>query len=178
VRSLAAFGDSVHAGSVGEAKRLMATQRWTALFIDVSLPDGSGLDVLEQARAAGVSAPALVLTVNHDASTINRAFDSNARFLVKSGDWSAIEKFVRAALSLESRIDEVAAQWKTRYALSRTEIFILTHSAQGMSREELATEREIMPATLKRHINNLLKKTGDKRLLDATTRLLREVAAS
>lgn len=76
---------------------------WSALFIDVTLPDGSGLDVLGYARAHGCMAPALVFTGSHDSATINRAFDARARFLVKPGDWSYIEGFVRAALSAEER---------------------------------------------------------------------------
>ena len=97
---------------------------------------------------------------------------------MKSGNWSPIERFVRSALSFESRIDDVIDKWRTAYTLSRTEIFILTGAAKGMTRKDLVGERDIKPATLKRHINNLLKKTGDKRLLDATSRVLREVASS
>ncbi len=146
------------------------------MIIDVSLPDGSGLDVLDFARAAGCSSPALVLTISHDPATINRAFNAGARFLVKSGEWRPIESFVKSALSVEGRIEAIAAKWAKLYDLSKTELAILVATAKGASREQVADAQEIVPVTLKRHIANMLKKTRDESLLHAATRLLREAA--
>lgn len=98
-RSLRPYGEVRHAASVAEGKEMALKTPWTALFIDVTLPDGNGLDVLGYARANGCMAPALVLTASHDPATIHRAFDSRARFMMKPGDWSDIEDFVRAALA-------------------------------------------------------------------------------
>ncbi len=178
-RSLSAFGECALAGSVAEAKGLIESRDtpWTALIIDVSLPDGSGLEVLEYARARGCAAPALVLTVSHDPETINRAFASGARFLVKTGEWAPIESFVRRAISFETRISDIAAHWATLYNLSKTETAILISTANGASRNRVAAERDIQLVTLKRHVMNLLGKTGDDTLLHAVSRLLREAAA-
>lgn len=159
-----------------DAEAILFTKPWSAIFIDVALPDGSGLQVLERARAASCNAPALVLTVSHDPQTINRAFDCNARFLVKTGDWSAIERFVQSALSFESRIDTVGMTWAAQHTLSRTEVFVITAMAKGWSRAQIGEELDIRPATLKRHVANLLHKLEERSLLRATARLLREAA--
>lgn len=148
---------------------------WTALFIDVTLPDGNGLDVLGYARAHGCTSPALVLTASHDPATINRAFDARARFLVKPGDWSHIEGFVRAALSAEERIAEVAEAWAAAYALSPSECAILVATASGSTRDEVADDQDIAMATFKKHVNGILTKTGEPSLMHAAARLLREV---
>lgn len=177
-RLLSPLGESSVASTVAEAKALIERHEkpWAAMIIDVSLPDGSGLDVLDFARAAGCASPALVLTVSHDPGTINRAFVRGARFMVKSGEWGPIESFVKSALSVEGRFDDIASQWARLYDLSRTELAILVATAKGASREQIVEDLDIVHVTLKRHIANMLKKTRDESLLHATTRLLREAA--
>ncbi len=174
-RSLRPFGEVVHAGSVAEAKDTLSRSHWSALFIDVTLPDGSGLDLREYAREKGCSAPALVLTASHDPATINRAFDLEARFLVKPGEWAHIDAFVRRALAAAERVEDVVAEWARKYDLSATEAAILVETAKGTSREQVASDRDIALATFKRHVVNLLAKTGDASLMRAAARLLREV---
>lgn len=176
-RALRPFGEIVHAGSVAEAKDTLPRSRWSALFVDVTLPDGSGLDWLSYARDHGCNAPALVLTASHDPSTINRAFDLDARFLVKPGDWGHIEAFVRRALAADERVEDVVAIWARKYGLSATETDILLATAKGTPRDQLASERDIALATFKRHVGNLLGKTGDASLMRAAARLLREVSS-
>jgi CheY-like chemotaxis protein len=41
----------VGAGSVAEARQLLPQHRWTGFILDLELPDGSGLDVLDTVRA-------------------------------------------------------------------------------------------------------------------------------
>jgi FixJ family two-component response regulator/AraC-like DNA-binding protein len=50
------------AASVGEALRLVRAARFDGLVLDLNLPDGSGLDLLQTLRAEGVSTPVLVVT--------------------------------------------------------------------------------------------------------------------
>jgi DNA-binding NarL/FixJ family response regulator len=175
-RALQPYGRVEHAATVGEGTRIVAAgDGWSALIIDVGLPDGNGLDVLARARAAGCNAPALVLTGIHDAATINRAFDLRARFLVKSGELAQIDGFIREALATERRIDDAVSSWAQRYDLSLTESEVLIATAQGCSRDAVISARGITRATFKRHVVNMLAKTGDTSLLYAVARLLREV---
>ena len=175
-RSLKPYGEVAHAGTVAEGKDMLSRMRWSALFIDITLPDGSGLEVLEHARREGCGAPALVLTATHDPEAINRAYDLDARFLVKPGEWAHIDTFVRRALAAEERIEDVAVLWMRAYGLSPTETAILVATAKGTSREDVVGERDIAVATFKRHVVNLLAKTGDASLMHAAARLLREVS--
>ena len=97
-RALGKYGAVKYAGTVLEGKELIVREPWAAVFIDVTLPDGNGLDVLEFARTHGCVAPVLVLTVSDDPQTIHRAGEHGAKFAVKPGDWREIDAFVRGAL--------------------------------------------------------------------------------
>lgn len=146
---------------------------WAGFVIDVIMPDGNGLDVLERARATGCEAPALVLTAVHDADTINRAFELDGRYLVKPADPLRILSFLSEA-ARKPEADRWVREWGERYGLTETEISILRAAAEGSERDQLAFERGISTTTLKKHVNNLLRKTGDASLLAAAARLLRD----
>jgi len=155
---------------------MLAREPWTALFIDVSLPDGSGLDLLAYARMTGCASPALVLTARHDPVTINRAFDLAANIVIKPGEWHQIDTFVRRALAAEEKLRETAEKWSRVYTLSATETAILVATAEGASRDAVIDDRDIAASTFKRHVGNILGKTGDSSLMHAAARLLREAS--
>jgi DNA-binding response OmpR family regulator len=64
-------------------------QRWEAggfdvVLLDVMLPDGNGIDLLSERRAAGDPTPAIVLTARDEADLRDRATDAGASdFLTK-----------------------------------------------------------------------------------------------
>ena len=47
-----------------EARKVLAEDWFDLLILDVNLPDGSGLDLLRQVRAAGDATPVILLTAN------------------------------------------------------------------------------------------------------------------
>ena len=50
--------------SLAMAREALAEERFDLLILDVNLPDGSGLGLLRQVRAAGDSTPVILLTAN------------------------------------------------------------------------------------------------------------------
>jgi len=54
--------DVAHAGDCGSARQHVAGATFDALILDLMLPDGSGLDVLDELRTRGDPTPVLVLT--------------------------------------------------------------------------------------------------------------------
>lgn len=50
--------------SLTKAREALAEERFDLLILDVNLPDGSGLDLLRQVRAAGDATPVILLTAN------------------------------------------------------------------------------------------------------------------
>lgn len=72
VALLSSAGYAVHAVTDGqEALAFSATARLGAVFLDVTLPEVSGWDVLARLRAAGDAPPVVLLTA--DASAVCRA---------------------------------------------------------------------------------------------------------
>ena len=64
--------------------------------------------------------------------------------------------------------------WAARYKLTSAETSILRAAAEGMTHGEIAKSRGSSPTTIKAHVHHLLKKTGDRSMLAAVARLLRE----
>lgn len=74
----------VGAGSLTEARQALLQPHWSAFILDLELPDGSGVDLLESLRAdpAYRSAPAAIITarIDLDDRTVNRVRSLNAAF--------------------------------------------------------------------------------------------------
>ncbi len=179
------FGEVVLCGTAREADAcLQGRSPLCALILDIGLPDGSGLDVLARARASRhtplATVPALLQTGRLDAQLINRAYDLDAGYVVKPFAIERVERFVRSAAgappAFAQRIETVVDGWIAAYDLSKTEGDILLRAARGDARDAISAARAISPLTLKKHINNILKRTRDPSLQDAVERLLRAAA--
>ncbi len=88
------FGEGIVAGSVSGAMAMLASRvAWDGFFVDLGLPDGSGLDVVSAARKAFPARRAMVLTGNVDPGLINAVHDLGASYVVKPVDSARIARF-------------------------------------------------------------------------------------
>jgi DNA-binding NarL/FixJ family response regulator len=149
---------------------------WTGFVFDVELPDGSGLDLLAQAREQHPITPAMVLTGNNRDAAANAAFDLRAHYCIKPVVTDRIEQFLKDAVSLGARLAPALRQWAARYALSEAETDLLRRTALGESKSAIAAARGVSRETIKTQVATLLDKTGDSSLHAAAERLLRDVA--
>jgi DNA-binding NarL/FixJ family response regulator len=167
-------GDAHIAMTVEEGLDVLGERdEWTGFLIDVLMPDGNGLDFLAYAREQGHEGPALVLTAMHDAETINRTYELRGRYLVKPADPLGILRFLTDAAH-DPRQELFVREWAQQYDLTETEISILRSASEGSERDQVAFERGVTSTTLKRHVHNLLHKTGDVSLLALAARMMRE----
>lgn len=81
----AGLGGSVHAGSLAEARRALADRkngrgsRWFDLaVVDLDLPGGGGLELLEELRQAAPGVPVIGITANGDHGLRARALGAGA----------------------------------------------------------------------------------------------------
>ena len=97
VRIIESLGcDAAVAGTAGSASaHLVDIDAWAAVTLDVSLIDGSGLEVLSQIRSAHYNTPALILTGLLDHDVANAAFELHAEYLVKPVKAIHLEEWVR-----------------------------------------------------------------------------------
>jgi DNA-binding NarL/FixJ family response regulator len=92
-------GEGVAVGTVREALRDLAeSAQCAAVILDLCLPDGPGVRVLEALRNKGGSdLPVLVLTGNPDHPAIDAAYEFRAQILEKPATSAQLEQFFRCA---------------------------------------------------------------------------------
>ncbi|MGH7280232.1 MAG: response regulator transcription factor [Polyangiaceae bacterium] len=147
------------------------------LIIDVRLPDGSGFDVLDRARAHDPLVDALMMS--GEASFVNRAFEDNVHFIQKPVGAPLIVAFAeRVEERNRARRARVAVRlnvWTNTFHLTPSEREVLhTVTIIGVARKDLAERLAKSEETIKTQVHRLLAKTEHQTLLDAALALLRE----
>jgi DNA-binding NarL/FixJ family response regulator len=179
VRALALHGVTRLVTTVARARAELARRSFTAIVVDVGLPDGNGLDLITDARLQDPGVAALVVSGNVDAPRLATAHRLDASYLLKPVEAKQIELFARRThtrLSARSaKVATVARRWALESGLTGAETSILELAAEGTSRARLAELRDVSPNTLKKQIQILLEKTGDASLESAVSRLLRTI---
>jgi len=88
------------AGTVEDARLLLAEHRFSAIITDMRLPDGTGLDILRQLEAEGRPEKAVVITAYGSAENAVSALKAGAYdYLTKPVDLKQFRTVVASALS-------------------------------------------------------------------------------
>lgn len=97
------------APTVADANALMSTANYEMILLDLSLPDGDGLDFLRRLRAARVHTPVIVLTARGGLNDRISGLDDGADdYLVKPFELSELVSRVRAILRRPDRLNAEA----------------------------------------------------------------------
>lgn len=89
------------AGSLDEARQVDASERWDAVLLDLSLPDGNGLDWIPELREKRPALPIIVITGAGDISLAVEAMRRGAdNYLVKPVEMRSLEVFLRKILEI------------------------------------------------------------------------------
>ncbi len=100
-RALRPYGHAVIVATAAAAReQLAAGVPWEAFFLDLQLSDGSGLDLLAEARERYPRTPALILTGHVDGWVINEAFDRGGEVLGKPFHEPRLHAWIERALRL------------------------------------------------------------------------------
>jgi len=101
-RLLRKYGRVVVAANAAQARLQLASYPgWRAFLFDLRLPDGSGLDLLADARRTFPATPAMLLTGHVEGPVVNAAYDLDAGVLGKPFDASRVHRWIERALGLE-----------------------------------------------------------------------------
>ena len=145
-------------------------------IIDVHLPDGSGLDVLQRLRARFPGTPAMMVTGSRDPRIANRSHLLDAMFVAKPVPIENVDHFLRwielAALPPTDPVASAIGHFAAQFRLPARAIEILEVSLGGVERKQLATRLGISENTLKSRIRALLGRTGDTSLDGVERRVL------
>jgi DNA-binding NarL/FixJ family response regulator len=165
------------AGSLGEARRVMHGREADLGVIDLSLPDGDGLELIEDLREINPLFAALVLTASLDRADHARAVEAGAAgVLHKSADVDEIMDAARRLAAGESLISPEELNEMLRLAgesreekreararieqLTRREIQVLEALAEGLTNKEIAERLHMSVDTERTHMMNILNKLG------------------
>jgi DNA-binding NarL/FixJ family response regulator len=177
--ALKAFGNVRSAGSVGEAQRVVAGgSAWLGFIVDLVLPDGSGLEVIESVREQGLDGPVLVLTSHNDHHHIRRAHELRAEFICKAAELASLESFGRRCIAhfwtqsdrIALMIDELA----NAHRLTCREIELVAANVAGMPRRLVAQSLGVSENTVKAQTRHLLRKLQLDSLASVSDRILRQ----
>jgi DNA-binding NarL/FixJ family response regulator len=165
------------AGSLGEARRVMRGREADMAVIDLALPDGEGVELIEELCEANPEFAALVLTASLDRAEHARAIEAGAAgVLHKSADVDEILDAARRLAAGETLIssDELVemlrlagqSREELREArasieqLTRREMQVLNALAEGLTNREIAERLHMSVDTERTHMMNILSKLG------------------
>jgi two-component system invasion response regulator UvrY len=148
-------------GSGGEALAKMRSQRWDLVILDLTLPDGSGLDVLARARDVQAHPPVLILSMHAAEQFARRAIGSGAAgYLTKV---TAVTKIIRGATHFapdaleELALDDPArADPHQRLSDREQEVFLMI--ARGKTVSAIAAELGLSIKTVSTYRHRVLIK--------------------
>jgi two-component system, NarL family, invasion response regulator UvrY len=168
------------ASTVQEVRELVLEQRWDVVVLDITMPGGSGLDLLTELRRLSPSPRVLVLTVYPEAQYAVRAIRAGAAgFLTKE---SAPEQLIAAVRKVavggryvsndlaEALASLVAgeAQGAPHERITDREFEVFKMLAAGRTVSQVAHELALSVKTVSTHRTRILKKMEMKTNADLT----------
>ena len=158
------------ASSIAEGQALLASTRADVLVVDVSLPDGNGLELTRAVREQTSRMGIVVLTMHNDDDTLLDALDAGASALVlKSASSDEVVDAVRRAAvapdafsanGLAGAMRRHQAAAAARPQLTPREHEVLQHLAAGDSVAQVAKTLYMSESTVKTHIGKVYDKLG------------------
>lgn len=147
-----------------EAIALIAATNPDVVTVDLSLPDGSGLEIVRFARRNDQKIGIVVISILDDDSNLIACMNAGASgFVSKTANLedilSAIYSARRSPLSFTSKgLIRAVNSRVFRGALTTREIEILSKLSSGLKGDELAKELFITESTLKTHLGSIYRK--------------------
>ena len=147
-----------------EAIALIAATSPDVITVDLSLPDGSGLEIVKFARKNDQKMGIVVISILDDDSNLIACMNAGASgFVSKTSTLddilAAIQSAARSPLSFTSKGLVRAVNSKVyKSTLTSRELEIVAKLPSGLSGEELAKDLFITESTLKTHLSSIYRK--------------------
>ena len=158
------------AGSRAEAVRRAELVRPDVILVDLQLPDGTGIELMQELRESVPQALPIVLTSFDDDDALAEALAAGARaYLLKTVHGAEISDVVRAVASGRVLLDERTVTRRRAdhddptADLTNAERKVLDLIGDGLSNREIGERLGVAEKTVKNHITSLLAKMGLQR---------------
>ena len=154
-------------GSLAEARAAEPDSTAAVLIIDVNLPDGNGLDLVQEIRTRSTDVGLVVLTMLEDDATLLRALDVGASALVlKTAPaehvFAAIHHAHRSpsAFSAEGLSAALRRRRDSPDVLTPREVEVVAALLAGDSIDQVASKLYMSRSTVKTHVGKVYDKLG------------------
>lgn len=166
IKALTAAGFNCigQAGSLKEAIAMIALHNPQVITVDINLPDGNGLEIVQWARKQSPSLIIIVISLNDELDLISAAAKAGAQgFISKSAGIDLLIAAIQTALVnpatfTSDRAIELLKREKNGAILSPREITVITYLAGEMSISNIAKTMFISHSTAKTHITTIYRK--------------------
>ena len=173
------------AGTLAQARRLLATTAPDVVLLDHRLPDGDGVSAIRELREIRPSVEIVVLTASAADHVLVAAIEAGAAgFVSKTRSLQEVTSAVRAAAAGEAVISpEMLARLLPRLHrggtaargdLTEREREVLGLLADGLSNAAIASTLSVSVHTVRNHISNLSAKLGAHSKLEALSIAVRD----
>ena len=173
------------AGTLEAARAAMTSTAPDVVLLDVRLPDGDGIEAIDDLRARRPSAQVVVLTASTSEAVLVQAVEHGAAgFIAKTGTLDEVLSAVRAAAQGEAVISPaLLARLLPRLSrqprhlgadLTAREQEMLALLAEGLSNGAIAERLTVSVYTVRNHVTNLSAKLGAHSKLEALAIAVRE----
>lgn len=188
VQGMPEFEFAWEAGTVSDALELLQSDPPDMLTTDISLPDGTGLDIAKTASMMDPPIPVLVMSIHDETLFAQRALKAGAKgYLMKTAPQEDIEDALRKVaagrVALSSEISEMMllnisgnAQPKGQaglHELSNREFEIFQLVGEGQNSHAIGKALDISPKTVDVHKMNIRKKLNLEEGMTLTTYAIR-----
>jgi len=167
----ASFGE---AGDTHDLRELIGTESWDIVILDLSLPDGNGLEILKQLKKEYPNIPVLILSIYPEDQYALRSIRAGASgYLTKESAPEELVEATRLILSGGKYISASVAEELVNYArqedeqplhkhLSDREYQVLCLIASGKEIRDISAELSLSPKTISTYRARLLEKMNMK----------------
>jgi DNA-binding NarL/FixJ family response regulator len=162
------------AGTVGEALDRIPTLKPSIVITDITLPDRSGIELVQALRALEPAIKVLVLTAHTTEEHIRAALSAGATgYILKDASHAELVQGLRAVSAGRRFLCEsVEARILSRYAagqeaekpglsaghITRREREVLTRIAMGQTNKYIARALSLSVKTVEKHRSNVMRK--------------------
>ena len=148
------------AATIKESRSKIAAFNPEALIVDINLPDGSGLELVQWIRKIGGAVAIIVLSLNEPSlfAHLARSAGANAYISKSRPIDEIVSTLIFALANPGSFTSSLAAAELSLVKLTPREIDLLHLMAQGANNLEISTKLFISISTVKTHISSILRK--------------------
>jgi DNA-binding NarL/FixJ family response regulator len=157
------------AGTGAEAWRLIETLHPQVAILDVTMPEGGGIEVVRRCEAADLETRTVLLTMHDDpALAIQTQQAGAAGFVLKDNSFEDLILAIRTVAGggtfvspvIQGRLRALQRTGRSMAALSERESAVVRLIAMGHSSKEIARRMAVSPRTVDTYRNRAMQKLG------------------